>query len=123
MARVYISSTYEDLVDARKAALDATRRLEHQAVGMEDYGASESRPLDQCLGDVRSCDVYVGILGWRYGFIPPQATQSITRLEYEEAGAARIPRLMFLSPEREEWSGPQDADPLDIRAFRDHVKL
>src|SRR4051812_11577429 len=122
MARVYISSTYEDLADMRKAALEAARRLEHHPVGMEDYGAYEAQPLDRCLADVRSCDAYVGILGWRHGFVPAGRTQSIARLEYEAAGEAGIPRLIFLSPRRDQWNRPQDADTSAIQAFRDTVQ-
>jgi hypothetical protein len=122
MGRIYISSTYEDLVDMRKAALEAARRLEHQPVGMEDYGAYERQPLDRCLDDVRSCDALVGILGWRHGFVPSGESQSIARLEYEAAGKAGIPRLIFLSPPRDRWNRTQDADPSAIQAFRDTVQ-
>jgi len=39
MARIYISSTYEDLTKEREAAAKAVRRLGHQTVCMEDYVA------------------------------------------------------------------------------------
>ena len=37
MAKIYISYTYEDLKEERKAAAQAIRRLGHQEIGMEDY--------------------------------------------------------------------------------------
>ena len=37
---------------------------------MEDYVAKDQRPLQMCLDDVASSDVYVGIFAWRYGYIP-----------------------------------------------------
>jgi hypothetical protein len=64
MARIYISSTYEDLKKEREAAAQAVRRLGHQSVYMEDYVASPQFPVDKCLQDVKSCDVYVGIFAW-----------------------------------------------------------
>jgi hypothetical protein len=86
MAKVYISSTYRDLIKEREAAAWAVRQLSDlDPVAMEDYTASDDRPLDKCLGDVRSVDIYVGIFGWRYGFIPDGYDKSITQLEYEAA--------------------------------------
>ena len=40
-------------------------------VGMEDYPATDERPLDLSLKGVAKADLYVGIFAWRYGFIPP----------------------------------------------------
>ncbi len=48
--------------------------------------ATDQRPLDKCLSDVAECDIYVGILAWRYGYIPPSQERSITALEYRQAG-------------------------------------
>jgi hypothetical protein len=104
MARIYISSTYADLKKEREAAAQSVRRLEeHQAAAMENYVAADQRPLDKCLRDVKSCDVYVGIFAWRYGFIPQGYDKSITHLEYETARQAGIPRLIFLLDEEAAW--------------------
>ena len=68
MARVYISSTYKDLVDIRQQVAKALRMFGHEAVAMEDYVAEGARPLDVCLRDVASSEIYVGIFAFRYGF-------------------------------------------------------
>jgi hypothetical protein len=91
MLRIYVSSTYSDLVEERRAAKDAIFSLGHFPVGMEEYAASDERPLDRCLSDVRSCQGYVGIIAWKYGFRPGGGEKSITQLEYEEALEHRIP--------------------------------
>ena len=104
MARVYISSTYADLIEARKVVADAVLTLEHLPIGMEHYTASERAPLDKCLEDVRSCQVYIALIAWRYGFIPRGKKKSITQLEYEEAGRCGIPRLIFLLDADARWS-------------------
>lgn len=96
MGKIYISSTYEDLKKEREAVAHAIRRLGHQAIAMEDYVASDNHPLDKCLDDIRSCDAYVGVFAWRYGFIPKGYEKSITHLEYEAAKNAGIPCLFFL---------------------------
>jgi hypothetical protein len=104
MAKIYISSTYADLKKEREAAAKAIRRLEdRQVIAMENYVASDRRPLDKCLQDVRGSDAYVGIFAWRYGFIPDRYDKSITHLEYEAAKQARIPRLIFLLDENAPW--------------------
>jgi hypothetical protein len=94
--RVYVSSTYLDLREGRGEIRTALQRMAVEDVAMETYTAGEERPLQRCLDDVRSCDLYVGIFAWRYGFIPEGETRSITELEYLAAGEARIPRLIFL---------------------------
>ena len=103
MAVIYISSTYEDLKKEREAAAQAVRRLGHRTIAMEDYVASDKRPLDKCLDDVRTSDAYVGIFAWRYGFIPDGFDKSITHLEYEAAKEAGIPCLIFLLDETADW--------------------
>lgn len=91
MARIYISSTYDDLKKEREAAAQAVRRLGHQPVCMENYVAAPQFPVDKCLHDVSRCDIYVGIFAWRYGFVPAGYDKSITRLEYETSKNAGIP--------------------------------
>jgi len=61
---------------------------------MEGYAASEERPLDACLKDVKDRDIYVGMFAWRYGYIPPKehgnaAGLSITECEYRRALVGR----------------------------------
>ncbi len=103
MARIYISSTYEDLKKEREAAAQAVRRLDHQPVSMEDYVASPQFPGDKCQQDVRRCDFYIGIFAWRYGFIPGGYDKSITHLEYETAKKAGISCLIFLTDPKAPW--------------------
>ena len=106
MAVIYISSTYEDLKDHREAVYRALRRLGHDVHAMEDYVATDARPLDKCLGDVAAADVYLGIFAWRYGFVPnkdnPQG-QSITEREYRHAVERGKPCLIFLLHEDADW--------------------
>lgn len=125
MSLVYISSTYLDLQDYRKAAAEAIRRAEHSPIGMEDYSATEKRPLDKCLEDVRRCAAYVGLIGWRHGYVPPGSANSITICEYEEAGRKSIPRLLFLCPDESWPADKRDSDAAQlaaITAFRARVR-
>ena len=103
MAKIYISSTYTDLKKERKAAAQAIQRLEHQAIAMEYYVASDPPPVDKCLADVKRCDAYIGIFAWRYGSIPHGYDKSITHLEFEAAKQAGIPCLIFLLNDDALW--------------------
>src|SRR3954468_666823 len=102
--KIFVSSTFEDLREHREAALRALRQLGHDVVAMEDFTASSAPPVERVLDLVRSCQAYVGIFAWRYGYVPleediPDAlslppdfvagTTSITHLEYLQAIAHR----------------------------------
>jgi Domain of unknown function (DUF4062)/inactive STAND len=120
MLRIYISSTYKDLIDERAAVKEAILGLGHFPVGMEEYGAADERPLDKCLADVRSSQAYVGIIAWRHGFCPNNGDKSITRLEYEAAEAKAIPRYIFILNDEAAWPRKfiPDEDQPRIKAFR-----
>src|SRR5438105_3839182 len=100
MAKIYISSTYDDLVEHRRAVNDVLLQLGQQVIAMEHYVASDQRPLARCEADVRACDLYVGIVAWRYGFIPAGQDRSITELEYRAALDQSVPVLLFLADEQ-----------------------
>jgi len=103
MNKVYVSSTYSDLVEFRRAVYDVLRKMRYDVIAMEDYLSTDERPLDKCLNDVASCDAYVGIFAWRCGYIPPGQTRGITELEYRRAGESDIPRFIFLLHEDAPW--------------------
>ena len=104
MAKIYLSSTYKDLAEARAAVYRVLRKMGHDVVAMEDYVSSDQRPLDQCLADVAASDLYIGLFAWSYGYIPPQQERSITELEFRQAERCRKPCLLFLLHEDAPWS-------------------
>jgi hypothetical protein len=122
MARVYVSSTYQDLKEYREQVRLALQTMGHEAVAMETYGARDDRPVDLCLRDVAACDLYVGIVAWRYGHVPDDHDHSITELEYRQAVASGKPRLVFLA-EKAGW--PFDRVEVDalgrVNAFREEL--
>ena len=100
MTKIYLSSTYGDLIGYREAVARALRTLENVEIrAMEDYVARDERPLEKCLRDVEWCDVYIGIFAHRYGYIPLEDNperKSITELEYRKAVEAGKHKLIFL---------------------------
>jgi len=106
VAKIYISSTFADLKDYREKVYHALRQMHHDAIAMEDYVATDQRPLDRCLADVAACDLYIGIFAWRYGYIPPKDNpeqKSITELEYRKAGETGKSRLIYLLDKKAPW--------------------
>ena len=83
ISTIYLSSSFKDLESFRNAAARYLRKINKQVIGMEDYVASDERPLQKCLRDVAGCDVYVGIFAHRYGFVPIEdnpESKSVTEL-------------------------------------------
>lgn len=103
--KVYISSTYQDLIEHRAAVDRTLRRMGHDVIGMEQYVAEGSKPVERCKADVRTADVYVIIVAWRHGYVPgrnvtPPDARSITEIELAEAQLNGKPVLaMLLDPE------------------------
>jgi hypothetical protein len=106
MRTVYISSTVADLEEYRQAVCDTLWNSGYDVDSMERYSARDDRPKSACEADAAKADYYVGIVAWRYGYVPEQdnpASRSITELEYLAAGAAGRPRFVFLLDEKAAW--------------------
>lgn len=84
---VYISSTFKDLQKFRQAVINCIVSLGdfYRPVSMEFYDAEDVHFVQKCLDDVEACNVYILIIGKRYGYVPKGYTKSITELEYEKA--------------------------------------
>ena len=69
----------------------------HAVVDMADFPAADQVPAELCAERVRGCDVYVGVLGTRYGSpVRDEPDVSYTELEFRTAAEAGLPRLVFL---------------------------
>lgn len=122
MKSVYISSTVEDLKRHRRSVATALANIGYNVEAMEKYPAREDRPKAECEKDAARCDIYVGIIGWRYGYVPEENNpkhKSITQLEYE--AASRRPRLVFLSARPRKTPGKK-SDRAQVAAFRSIVE-
>src|SRR2546421_2176918 len=106
MARIYLSSTYNDLIAYREAVYHTLRQMRHDVIAMEDYVATDQRPTDKCLVDVAASDLYIGIFAWRYGYIPSDMNpehKSITELEYRNATQNGITCIIFILDKDAPW--------------------
>jgi hypothetical protein len=123
MARIFISSTFQDLRDYRKAVYVALRHLGHQSVAMEEWVGTDQPIIGRDLDEVRASDVFVSIIAWRYGYVPRGSQYSMTELELRTAREAHLPCLIFLVPEDAPWPREYvDENPTNIRRFRKSVR-
>lgn len=93
--RIFLSSTYSDLVSYRTAVENLIREYGELFVGMEHFGARAQPSLETCLREVESSDVVLVLAGGRYGTLSENGA-SYTQREIEHAQARGIPVLVFI---------------------------
>ncbi len=83
--QVFISSTFEDLREERQAAVEAILKAGHIPAGMELFTAGDQSQMDVIRRWIDESDIFMLILGGRYGSIEPKSRKSYTELEYDHA--------------------------------------
>jgi tetratricopeptide (TPR) repeat protein len=101
--KVFVSSTYIDLKDHRRAVIDSLLRLKLQPVAMEFFGAKPEEPRQVCGDEIRGCDLFIGIYAHRYGFASEESDKSITEQEFDLARELGKPSFCYLIDEDHPW--------------------
>ncbi|MCK6517888.1 DUF4062 domain-containing protein [Myxococcota bacterium] len=83
--QVFVSSTFLDLREERQAAVLAISEAQHIPDGMELFAAGNDTQLERIERRIDESDVYLLILGHRYGSIEPKSGKSYTRYEHDYA--------------------------------------
>lgn len=92
---VFLSSVIVDFEDVRDAAAAAIRGVGMHATRSEELGADASAPRRALLDEVAGSDLYLLLLGARYGDYTA-AQSSPTEDEYREAGRLHKPILVVV---------------------------
>jgi hypothetical protein len=106
-----------------RAAMDAILRAGFHPVQMETFTANPLPPADYCKARIQDCDIFVGVIGFRYGSLVPELEEtSYVDLEFREATRAGIPRLIFLLDDEASITRPMvDVDGGRIEEFRQRL--
>jgi hypothetical protein len=83
--QIFVSSTYTDLQLERQAAVESILLAHHIPAGMELFSAGSETQLEVIKRWIEESDVYMLILGGRYGAIEPSSQMSYTEIEYDHA--------------------------------------
>ena len=99
MYRIFVSSTYIDLKKERETIIQSILQLGHYPICMETFVASQDHQMDFIKEQLDTADMFIIIVGKRYGSCPDGDTCSYTEHEYEYAKQIGLPILAFLSSE------------------------
>jgi hypothetical protein len=91
--QIFVSSTYKDLQDERQVAVKAILKAGNIPAGMELFTSGDKSQWEVIEKWIQDSDVYLLILGGRYGSIEQTSGKSYTHLEYEYA--LRIGKPLF----------------------------
>jgi hypothetical protein len=119
--RVFVSSTYVDLVLHRQALHVALIRMGFIPAGMELFPASNTDVWRTIESEIESADYVIMVVAGRYGTIPARESRSYTEKEYDVARAARIPVFPFVISDKAMEQLPEphrDRDPTALNSFR-----
>jgi hypothetical protein len=106
--KIYISSTYRDLIEDRAQLRSSLDKAQYETVCMEKYPTALSQNIKQkCEDDVSKCDIYICIVGDKYGSLAKdengnQLDYSYTEYEYDAAVRNKRKRLVFFKETTEE---------------------
>lgn len=107
---IFLSSTYDDLKEYRQKAMEVIVSLKQTYEGMEFFGADARTPLDVMLDKLSYCQLYIGIIGMRYGSVDKTSQKSYTEIEYEKARELGIPCLIYIIDEENALVAPKYVD-------------
>jgi len=93
--QVFISSTYTDLKEERKAIITTLLDAKYIPAGMELFSASNDEQFKYIQKIIDDCDYYILIIAGRYGTINESTGISFTEQEYDYAVSKKIPVLVF----------------------------
>lgn len=93
--QIFISSTYSDLIEERRAVMDAILNLKCFPSGMEMFPSVDMEQFEYIKQVIDESDYYVLILAGRYGSVAEDGV-SFTEKEYDYAVNKGIPVIVLV---------------------------
>src|SRR5207253_1332631 len=122
--QVFVSSTFADLKDERRAVIQALMEMDCIPAGMELFPAADEEQWAFIRKVIDDCDYYLVVVGGRYGTLTAEGI-SYTEKEYDYACAKGIKVIAFLHERPDEIPvGRSDIDPSireKLGAFREKL--
>ncbi len=109
--QIFISSTFLDLRAERQAAVEAILKAGHIPAGMELFTAGNQSQMETIKRWIDESDVYMLILGSKYGSIEASTSLSYIELEYDYAASKEIPLFSVVISEKVLDSKTKTLDP------------
>ena len=127
--QIFVSSTFQDLIDDRQAAVSAILKAGHIPAGMELFTSGDKSQMETIRKWIDESDIYMLILGGRYGSIESSSGVSYTELEYDYAIEQDKPLFSIVIDEdtlearvKEKGTSLMEKEnPKQLRMFREKV--
>src|SRR2546430_5106029 len=81
---------------------------------MAYFVARDMDPAAHCVAALAQTDLYVGIIGFRYGGLAHGRAESFTEMEFDTATTLGLPRLVFLLHEEAMANLPDAGQPPEL---------
>lgn len=124
--QVFVSSTYLDLKDERRAVVETLLEVDAFPAGMELFPATDDDAWTLIESVIDDSDYYLLIVGGKYGSIDPELDVSFTEREYDTAVRLGKPVMAFLHGQPDQLTveaSETDASRREkLAAFRAKVK-
>jgi|CXWL01.1.fsa_nt_gi hypothetical protein len=83
--QVFVSSTYVDLQEERREIIQTLLKMDCFPVGMELFPSNNDGTWELIEKMIDQCDLYIVVVGGRYGSVPSNDKRSYTEMEYDYA--------------------------------------
>jgi len=127
--KVFVSSTIEDLKEERETVRSVLNNLKYESFISEYEGAVWSSSAEKILNEIENCDIYIGIMGRRYGQVPQakdsdddlfDSSTSVTEIEFKKARQLNKPTLIYIKDYKN--SPPEEKQLKFIKKMEDLFK-
>jgi hypothetical protein len=108
---VFLSSTAKDLKEYRRNVKDSLELSKAEVFLQEKWAEPARDVVELCLQRLGESDAYMGVFGYRYGWIPEGYEKSITELECDHAfrlwHESQLPPIFLFIPETGSQAGKE----------------